>query len=52
LPQSSPKYCRYMTPLDISSDIGYINPVINDDQADPRLSLSQQRQGKLPKNGR
>jgi hypothetical protein len=34
LPQSLPKYCRYMTPLDISSGVGYINPVINDYHVD------------------
>jgi len=36
LPQSTAKFCRYMTPLDISSVFGYINPVINEDNVDPR----------------
>lgn len=36
LPQSHAKLCRYMTPLDISSAFGYINPVINEDNADLR----------------
>jgi iron complex outermembrane recepter protein len=40
-----------MTPLDISSRIGYIKPVINDDHAARQIFLASSTREKMPKEG-